>query len=142
MREKGQSLRTLGKGNSSNDVWPNPGVQLLQQLIEVTSQEPRVTLIVGGHGVARGGQPAWELWQTPSSFDGKLKVSLGAAYHHVGTPLSAEPARAERDFAIHCWKNGQIPSNSQQSQCLPQNFKLNPASLLLGPLCPAEAWLC
>lgn len=33
-REKGPSLRTLGKGNSSNDVWPNPGVQLLQNLLK------------------------------------------------------------------------------------------------------------
>ena len=33
-------------------------------------------------------------------------------------------------FVIHCWKKGQVPSYSWQSQHLPQNCKLNPASLL------------
>ena len=80
---------------------------------------------------SRDGQPAWELWQPSASFSGSCKVFLGAAYHHLCTPPSAEPARGKRKCVAHRWKNGQVPSNSsRQSQCLPENCKLNPASLL------------
>ena len=56
------------------------------------------------------------------------------AYHHLCSPASVEPAGAKESYVARCCKNGQVlRHSSQQSQHLPQNRKLSPASLLPEP---------
>ena len=75
-----------------------------------------------------------EPWQPPVSFYRKLKSFPWDSLSPFMLPTKCWACWSKREIWGSCWKNEQAPRNSsQQSQCLPQNCKLNSASLLLEP---------